>query len=56
MRELNNKELMNIEGGASLLTATFLNAAARMISTIMDVGRSLGTSIRRITSGNTCSI
>ncbi|MDO4963267.1 MAG: bacteriocin [bacterium] len=56
MIELNNCELMNIEGGASFITASFLNAASRAISTIMDIGRSLGSSIRRAINGSYCSI
>ena len=56
MRDLNNNELMNVEGGASYLTASFLNAASRALSTIMDIGRSLGTSIRRMFSGSYCSL
>ena len=55
MRELNNKELMNIEGGAGL-TASFLNAASRAVSTIMDLGRNLGSAIRRTINGNICPI
>ena len=56
MRELNNKELMNIEGGANWFTASFFNAASRTISTLMDIGRSLGSAIRRAISGKVCSI
>ena len=56
MRELNNKELMSVEGGANWLTASFLNAAARTIETVMDIGRSLGSAIRRALSGKVCSI
>lgn len=56
MRELNNNELMDIMGGASTLTAAFLNAAARTIETVMDLGRSLGSAIRRIVNGKVCSI
>ena len=56
MRELNNKELMNIEGGANWLTASFINAAARTIETVLDVGRSLGSAIRRAFSGKICSV
>lgn len=55
MRKLNNQELMEIEGGATL-TASFLNAASRALSTLMDIGRSLGTSIRRMINGSYCSI
>ena len=58
MRELNSKELLNIYGGATTnwLTATFINAAARILDTIMDVGRSLGTAIRRTTNGSICPL
>ena len=54
MIELNNQELMNVEGGAGL-TASFLNAISRTISTLMEVGRNLGSALRRTISGNTCS-
>lgn len=56
MIELKDKELMSIEGGANWLTASFINAAARAIDTLMDVGRSLGSAIRRAFSGNVCSL
>lgn len=56
MKELNNKELMNIEGGANWLTASFFNAAARTVETILGVGRSLGSAIRRLVNGKICSI
>ena len=54
MKELNKEELLNVNGGASLLTASFLNAASRIISTILELGRSLGTSIIRSTTGRYC--
>ena len=54
--ELSNKELLNIDGGASFYTAAFINAAARGISTVMEVGRSLGSAIRRLVNGKWCSI
>jgi len=56
MSQLNDKELMDITGGANWLTAAFFNAAARTIETVMDVGRSLGSAIRRAFSGKVCSI
>ncbi len=55
MKELNNEELMNIDGGGFSISAAFLNATARLVETILDAGRSLGSSIRRIYSGNICS-
>ena len=56
MKELSNRELMNIEGGANWLTASFLNAASRAIETVMDIGRSLGSAIRRVFSGKVCPV
>ncbi|MBQ9071664.1 MAG: hypothetical protein IJY25_00705 [Bacilli bacterium] len=56
MRELSNKELLSIDGGANWFTAAFFNAASRALSTIVDIGRSLGSSIRRMINGSYCSI
>lgn len=56
MRELDNKELLNIDGGASWFSASFLNAASRALSTLFDLGRSLGTSIRRAINGSICPV
>ena len=55
MKELNKYELLEISGGAGV-TAAFLNAVARTISTVVDVGRSLGSAIRRLASGNVCPV
>lgn len=54
MKELNDNELMQIEGGANFFTAAFLNAISRAASTIMDVGRSLGSALRRAINGTFC--
>ena len=56
MIELKDKELMNIEGGANWLSASFINAAARAVNTLMNVGRSLGSAIRRAFSGKVCPV
>ncbi len=55
MIELKKDELLQISGGANWLSASFLNAVSRAVSTLMDLGRSLGTSIRRTISGQVCS-
>lgn len=55
MIELNNKELMNIDGGSGV-TATFLNSISRAISTIMELGRNLGSAIRRTINGSICPL
>ena len=52
MIELNSKELMNIDGGG--FTAAFLNAASRAISTLLDLGRNLGSALRRTFSRSIC--
>ncbi len=52
---LNVSELKEIKGGATnIFNATFFNALARSLSTLMDIGRSLGTSIRMAFSGRAC--
>ena len=55
MNKLKNEELINIVGGTNILTATFLNAVARCLEAILDVGRAIGSSIARFTKGNICS-
>ena len=50
--QLSKTELWSIKGGS--LSATFLNALSRAVSTILDVGRSIGSSIRRIFSRSIC--
>lgn len=50
--KLENKELININGGG--WTAAYLNAAARAAQTILDLGRTVGTSIRRMFSKKYC--
>ncbi len=56
--KLNKEELLNVVGGAvaSTLTATMINAIAKGITTIVDLGRNLGSAIRRISSGKICNI
>ena len=51
---LENNQLIKINGGATNISGAFLNSIGRAIDAIMDVGRSLGTAIRRIYSRNVC--
>lgn len=51
---LTKKELCEIVGGA--VTASFLNAIARGINVILDLGRSVGSAIRRIGNGTVCPL
>ena len=47
MVELKKEKLLSIAGGASWYSASFLNAISRGITTLMDLGRSLGTSKKK---------
>ena len=51
--ELEKQELQEIVGGVN---ATYINAIVRGVNTILDIGRSLGSVIRRLTSGNLCPL
>lgn len=50
--KLKEVELYEIKGGAA--SATLINSIARLISTVLDFGRTVGSSIRRIYSKNYC--
>lgn len=52
---IKDTELMKIVGGISI-TGTLINAIYKAANTIMDIGRALGTAIRRAISGNICLI
>ncbi len=49
---LEGKELYNLNGGG--ITATMLNSIARLINSVLDLGRTVGSSISRIISKNYC--
>ncbi len=52
MIQLKRAELLEIYGGS--INGTLINAFARAINSLLDLGRSLGNAIRRIASGNLC--
>ncbi len=51
---LNKEQLLAVTGGA--ITASFINALARGITTLLELGRGIGSAIRRISSGKMCSL
>lgn len=55
MRKLNCDEMVKISGG-SALSSTLISALTRAGNTIMDIGRSLGSAIRRIYEGSSCPL
>ena len=52
---LNDDLLKKYYGGLSI-NASVLNALARGITTILELGRSLGTALKRSISGSMCKI
>lgn len=52
---LEKDELLQIVGGVSI-TGTLINALSRGLTTLMDLGRSLGSALRRAIGGTMCPI
>lgn len=52
--ELSKQELFCICGGGFSLSGTLLNSIVRGINAILELGRSLGSSIRRIQTNSVC--
>lgn len=55
MIELKQQDTYLIEGGASI-SGTLINALTGGIKIILELGRSLGSAIRRGSNGKKCSI
>lgn len=51
---LQDRELIDINGGG--ISASLLNAFARGIKTVFEVGQAIGSAIRRIQSRKYCSL
>lgn len=52
MKELTKEKQLKIVGGA--VSATLWNAINKSVTLILELGRTLGSSIRRLTEGNLC--
>lgn len=55
MKELNKKEMLDIEGGSSI-TATMVSAVYKAFQTVFEIGEALGSFIRRSVEGKKCDI
>lgn len=53
MRKLTKEELIKIQGGAKI-SAAFITSLVKGVSIILELGRSVGTAIRRASSGRLC--
>ena len=56
MKKINDKDLLLIVGGASTLSGTILNQLNKLISILVDSGKNLGSSIRRISEDKICPL
>ena len=56
MKKINDKDLLLIVGGASTLSGTILHQLNKLISILVDSGKSLGSSIRRISEDKICPL
>lgn len=54
MRRLTDDELLSITGGA--FSASMLGYIVRGIDSFMDIGRSLGSALRRMKEDNLCPL
>jgi len=55
MQKVDNQELTQIVGGVSI-SGTLINSFSTILKTIEALGRSFGSSIRRIASDKVCPI
>lgn len=55
MRELNDKKMVQIIGGINI-TGAFINSLVRGIDVLLDLGRSIGSAIRRAKDHSLCPL
>ena len=55
MTSLNDYELNYIVAGSSL-SGTLINSVSKLINTLLDLGRNVGSAIRYWRSGKTCKL
>lgn len=51
--KLKNYEMLKIEGGLNI-SGTLLNSIAKLITTIFDIGKAIGSAISMTKSGKKC--
>ncbi len=54
MKELDKKDLLNVEGGA--INSSLISTLVKGSSVFLEIGRSLGSSFRRFISSRTCKL
>lgn len=51
--KIDNKDLLLVYGGS--ISSTMLNAISRLITTLLDLGRTIGTSLNRYKNKTYCN-
>jgi len=51
---MSDKVMVKIVGGATTINGTFLNSLAKVFSTVLEIGRAIGSSINRAKNKNFC--
>jgi len=51
---MSNYELFCVKGGATGLSISSLSIIARVVNTLVKLGQTIGSNIRRIVSGSVC--
>ena len=54
MPQMSGKELYLVVAGSSKISGTLLNSVSKLINTLLDFGRVIGSSIRYLISGRSC--
>lgn len=52
---MSNEELYVVFAGATKVSGTLLNSVSKLINTLLDFGRVIGSSIRRLINGSRCN-
>ena len=56
MQKINKNEMKQISGGALSLNGTIINSLIRYINVFFEIGKALGSAIRRNKAGTICPV
>lgn len=56
MKNVSKKDLKEITGGTTSISGPIITAVVNVINLIEDIGRGLGSAIRRIKDDNLCTL
>lgn len=51
---INDLELTKITGGATTISGTLINAVCKLVNTLLELGRTVGSAIRTAQTGRKC--